>query len=116
MLGGSDSLTRASFEATRSVENRGTLKNYSAIVITAPMINRGSWDAYAGVWANNTVVNEWDFMNRAGFSPQLFVNRGYMTNFYSVHIGDGVQFSNVEDAREDPKFANTFARSVHYLF
>ena len=88
------------FEATRSVENRGTLHTYSYFVITAPMINRGMWDAYAGVWANNTFVNEWEFQNRSDFQigSGVFMNWGFTINapgswFYGGFINQGVFYN-----------------------
>jgi hypothetical protein len=73
---------RGGFEATRSITNRGTVENYSYIFLTAPMRNRGAWWNGGGLYASNTVVNEWRFGNAGDFTigPGVFVNWGYAEN------------------------------------
>lgn len=70
------------FEATRSITNRGTVANYSYIVLTVPMRNRGTWWNEGGLYASNTVVNEWRFENHGDvwIGPGVFVNWGYAGN------------------------------------
>lgn len=79
------------FEATRSLTNLGRVENYSYIFLTAPMLNRGTWWNEGGLYATNTVVNEWRFVNHGDFTigPGVFVNWGYAGN-------TGLQFDPIE--------------------
>ena len=73
---------RGGFEATRSITNRGTVDNYSYIILTAPMLNRGMWWNISGLQATNTVVNEGGFENLGDVTigPGVFVNWGHTGN------------------------------------